>query len=71
MTGTADGKTQNTITKMLSLHNPVKLLISPERKNLRISVMKCKKKEHFCKTGLAGRLGCRKRSEYAKNNHLL
>ena len=48
MTGTADGKTQNTIIKML-LHNPVKLLISPERKNLRISVMKCKKKNIFAK----------------------
>ncbi|CAB3990470.1 ATP-dependent DNA helicase, partial [Paramuricea clavata] len=43
LTATADKKTQGTIISLMSLHDPVKLLISPERKNLRISVTKCKK----------------------------
>jgi superfamily II DNA helicase RecQ len=49
LTGTADKKTQGTIISLLSLHDPVKLLISPERKNLRISVTKCKKTTIFGK----------------------
>lgn len=47
MTGTADKKTQATIISLLSLQDPVKILISPERKNLRISVTKCKKTAMF------------------------
>ncbi|XP_028412038.1 mediator of RNA polymerase II transcription subunit 34-like [Dendronephthya gigantea] len=43
LTGTADTKTQGTIISLLSLKDPVKILISPERTNLRISVTECKK----------------------------
>lgn len=46
---TLNRKTQSTIINLLSLVNPEKIVISPERKNLRISVTKCKKTEMFGK----------------------
>ena len=47
LTGTADKKTQSTIINSLSMTDPLKIIISPERKNIRISVIKCKKAEMF------------------------
>ena len=43
LTGCADTKTQKTIISKLALNNPTKLFISPNRRNLRISVIKRKK----------------------------
>ena len=47
LTGCADTKTQKTIISKLALNNPTKLFISPNRRNLRISVIKCKKSQIF------------------------
>ena len=47
MTGTADKETQSTIIELLALRNPIRIFVSPERRNIRISVKKCKKNEMF------------------------
>ncbi len=48
LTGTADSKTQNVIISELAMKIPVKLFISPNRENLRISVVKCSKDKLLC-----------------------
>ena len=47
LTGSADTKSQKTIISKLALNNPTKLFISPNRRNLRISMIKCKKSQIF------------------------
>lgn len=47
LTGTADVKTQKVIKKSLSMKDPKVLVLSPNRPNLRISVVKCKKEVIF------------------------
>ena len=47
LTGTADKNTQSTIIKSLSMVNPKRIVISPERKNLLIAVVKCRKSDMF------------------------
>ena len=49
LTGTADKSTQTSIIKSLGMVNPEKIVMSLERKNLRITVVKCKKAEMFSK----------------------
>lgn len=49
LTGTADKSTQNTIIKSLGMVDPERIVMSPERKNVRITVIKCKKAEIFSK----------------------
>ena len=44
LTGTADTKTQEIISKDLVLKEPCKLFVSPNRPNLRFLVLKVKKK---------------------------
>ena len=45
LTGTADTKTQEIISKDLVLKQPIKLFVSPNRPNLRFSISKVKKKD--------------------------
>lgn len=45
LTGTADTKTQEIISKDLVLKQPIKLFVSPNRPNLRFSILKVKKKD--------------------------
>ena len=47
VTGTADEKTQGVIIKQLVLKKPKKFYVSPNRENLRISVIKCKREVMF------------------------
>lgn len=47
ITGTADEKTQSVIVKQLVLKRPQKFYVSPNRENLRISVIKCKRENMF------------------------
>ena len=47
ITGTADNETQKIIIKGLSLKQTKQFYVSPNRPNLRISVIKCKKQEMF------------------------
>ena len=49
LTGTADERTQKVIKTSLSMRDPKVLVLSPNRLNLRISVLKCKKEEMFDK----------------------
>ena len=56
--GTADEKTQSVIVKQLLLKRPQKLYVSPNRENLRISVIKCKR-ENVRSVGLACQHGQR------------
>lgn len=60
MTGTADKSTQTTIIKSLGMVNPEKIVMSPERKNLRITVVKCKKAEMFSKLDWLVEMVCQK-----------
>ena len=48
LTGTADSKTQNVIISQLAIKKPIVLFITPNRKNLRITVVKTKKNQMFC-----------------------
>ena len=47
LTGTADGNTLKTIISKLILKDPVQIVISPNRKNLRFTVKKTKKESMF------------------------
>ena len=47
ITGTSDDKTQDVIIKQLGLKHVHKIYFSPNRHNLRISVVKCKKEMRF------------------------
>lgn len=47
ITGTADEKTQSVIIKQLVLKRPEKFYVSPNRENLRISVIKCQRELMF------------------------
>lgn len=47
LTGTADSKTQDVIISQLAMNNPTLLFISPNRNNLRITVVKSKKDQIF------------------------
>ena len=49
LTGTADKSTQTAIIKSLGMVDPERIVMSPERKNVRITVIKCKKAEIFSK----------------------
>ena len=47
ITGTADDRTQDVIIKQLGMKHVHKIYVSPNRPNLRISVVKCKKEMRF------------------------
>ena len=47
LTATADGQTQSVIIKELEMIEVKKFYVSPNRPNLRISVVKCKREEMF------------------------
>ena len=47
ITGTADDRTQDVIIKQLGMKHVHKIYVSPNRPNLRISVVKSKKEMHF------------------------
>ncbi|XP_015758777.1 PREDICTED: ATP-dependent DNA helicase RecQ-like [Acropora digitifera] len=47
ITGTADDRTQDVIIKQLGMKHVRKIYVSPNRPNLRISVVKCKKEMRF------------------------
>ncbi|XP_068723689.1 ATP-dependent DNA helicase RecQ-like [Montipora capricornis] len=47
LTATADGQTQSVIIKELEMKEVKKFYVSPNRPNLRISVVKCKREEMF------------------------
>ena len=70
LTGTADSKTQNVIISQLAMKNPIVLFITPNQKNLRITVVKTKKNQMFCHLlWLVKLMGERVRN--SKDNNLL